>query len=283
MKERLRSFSMTIWANELSYLGAIKCSSAAELNRYDADKVSRLEYLQRSIGLPVDTYVIIPSLSFSDCNPIVASFFSSHEGEVFSVRAEPDSSASQQTNLPIKRSHGLTKTQVFEFVEQLHPRKDAYRVRLCVYFIPELSAHVLISDVGILIEATRGKLMGLSQQWVARDEIIHSRLSFPDLSFRYSTTDPETRSILWRAIKHMQVNRSHPISPHSLPRFHFGYYEFVYSNRHGFRFVDFNQSSLFVGKPSGVPILNNDTVIPPTLRPPESIALLLPHSRNLLQ
>jgi len=268
MKSNLKSFSITVWTNELSRLGLLSESAALSLNRYDSNKVTRLEYLYETIGLPIDVYLSVPGAEFVEGNSDLIALFSGLKGEVFSVRAEPFGKDASEMKLPTARSHGLDQRELFEFIEKLLPGKHFYRIRLCVYFVPDLSGHILISETGILIEATLGKLMGISQQWISKDQLIHAKLAFPCMTFTHSTEDTRIRSLLWEAIKYLRINKSRPISPHSLPRFYFGYYEFVFSNRHGFRFVDFNQSSLFAGDSNGISILTEEIQVPNKLRAP---------------
>ena len=261
-----KSFPMTQWTNELNRLGLVSDEDTCRLNAYDADKVSRLNYLNKTIGLPIDIYLSFEGTSFTRDNAELGEFFSRNSDAVFSLRAEPIRTRSD-VKLSTARGHGLNQAAVYELVEGLGEYIEDYRIRLCVYFIPDISGHIVISDSEIEVEATRGRLMGISQQWCESKDLVHARMKFPCATMKYSTDDVKIREVLWQAVKQTFVNKSCPISIHHLPASHRGYYEFVFSHRHGFRFVDFNQSSLFCDEANSAR-LDEVPRLPLKLRPP---------------
>ncbi|HEX6371329.1 MAG TPA: hypothetical protein VF006_20590 [Longimicrobium sp.] len=217
---------------------------------YDKTKLARLRLLNEKIGLPINQPVSVEGNKFVRDNPIIREYFSLHRDCLFSIRAIPKD---RSIGVTIQRSHGLSEDESFRFVEQLPGRSNSYTIQLNDYFVPDLSAIMVVNKHGILIEATKAMLMALTQQWLERTEIIHARLAFPGHSMTYTTDLIDIRRILWTAVKIVIPRHARAISPHNLPRVIFGYYEFVFSARYGYRFVDFNRTKLFSSSLPSVP------------------------------
>lgn len=250
---------MSEWLERLCTFGALSDSESIALQTYDSEKIKRLQALNRAIGLPIIPSWTVNGVNFAQSNGQLQSFLKKHQGSRLSVGARPMASGVGSR----ARAHGLTADELFRFVDDLKPSRHAFTITLAPYFDPELSGHLIVSAEGVTIEAVRGRLMVLSQGWAGSDELVHAYYKFPQGGLQYSTASIDVRSIMWRALQCLFLDRTSAISPHSLPRIVFGYFEFVFHPAHGLFFVDANQSPLFFSQTftKSVPVLHTDTSV----------------------
>jgi len=240
-----QDYTLNEWVSAAIKDGNLPIRAAEDLLGSDAIKIERLLRMHRQIGLPIDDYVILNGTQFYHGAPVLVNYFALHQNSLFSIRAIPI-----QSTLKHSRIHGITKEECFEFVHNLPNGRDAYRLYLSDYFIPEFSGITIITKKGLYAEMIRGRHMLLTQQALGASDIITGKLMFPYYRMVYSSSDTTERVVLWRAIKYLILETTNGlISPLSLPVFLKGYFEFVFHSAKGYRFIDFNDNPLLAQLP----------------------------------
>jgi len=227
------------WMHEVANADSSKFGLVQNFLAQDQRKIERLIRLNKEIKIPIDNYMIVNGEDFEFENSDLNDYFVANSDSLYALRMVP-----LVAELGVKRVLGITRKECFDYVNSVPRGRASYRIYLWDYFVPEYSGSMIVTKQGLYAEMVHGRHIQLTQQMVTGPEIIVGQLFFPFYRMIYSVSDQHERIVLWLAAKFLIMEKKREISPHLLPTFCKGYFEFVYHSKKGYRFIDYNDNIL---------------------------------------
>lgn len=228
-------YTLSDWMLAVTVANRSKQQLVSSFLLQDWQKIERLLDLHERMGLPIHHYLCLESTHFTRETPAVQAYFASHEKARFAIRAIP-----LHSNMKLGRALDITQEECFAYINHLRCTGGQYQIYLWEYFVPEYCGTIIVTARGLYAEMVHGSHLLLTQQYGEASDIITARLTFPQYHVVYSTEDSGARTVLWHAMTSLIVETDEPISPHSLPFFLTGYFEFSFHTAKGYHFFDGN-------------------------------------------
>jgi len=227
-----KSFSLSQWMTEMRERGVGDLGRLQHAIEQDFTKWGRLKKLNELIGLPIDKHTEFRADDVLNKAESVQAFFAQYPSAQFSIKAEPLEEFKDK--LPRQRKHGITEQQCIEFVQRLKPLPQQFAISIWKHFESTFSGSIVVADKGIFVEAVQGTHSILTQGW--KGDIITARFDYNKLELSDEKAYPLAEKAIHalRMLPHPEIKTYHG--------FVAGYFEFLYNENDGFRFIDYNTS-----------------------------------------
>jgi len=236
-----KSYSMSQWMTVMKEQGIGNVEKLQDVIQQDFTKWARLRKLNEVIGLPIDKHTHFSAEQFLNNAESVCEFFSQYDNALFSIKAEPIEEFKKE--LPRHRDHGISKEECIEFVKNLKPDPNKYKVSIWKYFESQISGIIVVNKKDIVIEIVPGKHSILTQGW--KGAVVTARYSYN--AKELNIEDKKMRSVAEKALECVKLGQNSEILTHH--GFVAGYFEFLYNNEDGFRFIDYNTTKTMSSMP----------------------------------
>ncbi|MDP3742291.1 MAG: PEP-utilizing enzyme [Candidatus Micrarchaeota archaeon] len=231
-------YSMTNWMQEIKKHFNTDMNLQPAIDE-DLEKFPRLAKLNAEVGTPIDRPQNIPVDEFLKGGENFERFFAENcKSGRYSIKAQPLEKF--KNTLFRNRLHGVTQQEAIEFVKNLKPDPFHYSIQIWEYFDSIAGGIFTVSERGIYGEFTKGKHFNLTQGIEAP---ITSFVNFRTNEF--SISDYSLASVALAAFN--LVKAKHTVNMGNYPTFNdylAGYFEFIYYGDGGYRFIDYNTTSV---------------------------------------
>jgi len=232
----MKSHSMSEWLQQVKQFSASK-EQIQDVIEQDLYKWSRLKQLNEQIDLPIEKHSHFEVDDFISNSKRLQEFFNNSKSDIYSIKAEPKKEF--EDTLFRNRKHRLTKEQAIEFVKNLKPSPEHYKaVSSWDCFITDLAGVLVVNNDGIILEVTRGSHSALTQG--SNDtKVITGYLDFKTNELEI---DNSVKEIAQLAIDKLTADSKtqFPTANNKIK----GYFEFLYSKKGGFAFIDFSTTKI---------------------------------------
>ena len=239
-----KSYSMSQWMTVMKEHGIGNTEKLQSAIEQDFTKWDRLRKLNEVIGLSIDKHTHFSAEEVLSNASRLQEFFSQYGGNArFSIKAEPLKEF--EKDLPRQRNHGISREECVEFVRNLKPEPSKYKISIWKYFESQISGNMVVTEKNIVVEIARGKHSILTQGW--KEDILTVWYDYKTKEL--NVTDESLRGVVEKALNCIRLENHSEIATYH--GFVAGYFEFLYNDEDGFRFIDYNTSATMSRVPDG--------------------------------
>jgi hypothetical protein len=235
---------MSAWAERARSLSVEHGTWADQMSREESSKVGRLHTLAKQIGLPIyDTRDFDLPRQIgryrTRCARITSRGFWS-----LAVRFSrgPNSTA-------FFRKLGVSSAVAVQAARR-HARRGPFTATVTPYRTPDRSGTLFVGEDRALLELAFGPHTWISKGGPNSNRVVRCLLQFPRHSVEYSSSDQETRTILYRVFEDV-VGIVLGCRLRALADFEArAYAEFHWHIEHGYRFIECSFADAWTGRPA---------------------------------
>jgi phosphohistidine swiveling domain-containing protein len=230
-----RHLSLSEWAIQANVL------NKEGLIKEDASKRTRLDFLNKVIGLPV---IKVYSFSYKDLSESTFSFLSFVENagnKLYALRMTP-----KEDGLPVLRNRKQILKNLVDWALSSDIDHNKYDYRFELHVDPEISAIFIVSDGRVIGEAIHGSILQLNKGLHREESSVYFQYDFA--KWRFSEDSALIRDFLQKALQYISVQDSNKrlIIENDLNAvfsgvYLEGYFEAITSEQSGVVFIDYNR------------------------------------------
>ncbi len=227
-------YSMTEWMQEIKKHFGTEVNLQLAIDE-DLGKFSRLAKLNKEVGIPIDLPIEIPVEEFLYCGKNLERFFVENcKSGKYSIKAQPLEQF-KQTHFR-NRMHNISQEEAIQFVRNLKPNPLHYSVQIWEYFDLTAGGIFVVMEKGIYGEFTTNRHFFLTQGLETPVKC------FFDFEMdKLEITNRNMKKIALDAFNIVKTNNSNYQTAHGFLK---GYFEFIYYHDGGYRFIDYNTTSV---------------------------------------